>query len=376
MRILFFTSPVEDYLSDGILHGLKSLFGADVVDFPKCEILYNTCPQELRDQIHGKGFTLYTGLLDDLPVDRFHVAEKIQRDYFDLVVIGDIWNQFGWLVQLLPILRPDRTIVLDGADSPLVYPYAGRWLRRPSNWFLPRAHTRFPYYKREWTDASQFNLWTRLLPSWLRQRIRQSRALRKTSFSIPEEKIVSQPPTKDKDFPAHIVDREVAELTPGAMTSGVFDTEQQYYNDLRASRFGITTKRSGWDCLRHYEIAMNGAVPCFRDLQLKPATCAPHGLDTSNCLSYRNADELKKTVDSLRPEAYLRLQENAIQWATAHSTKAVALRHLDELFESNQRKVTALAPTTIDADSREVVEPAKLPTSLRPDVFATSHPRP
>jgi len=37
-------------------------------------------------------------------------------------------------------------------------------------------------------------------------------------------------------------------------------------------------KRGGWDCLRHYEIAAAGAVPCVRQLEGKPSSCAPHGL--------------------------------------------------------------------------------------------------
>ena len=73
---------------------------------------------------------------------------------------------------------------------------------------------------------------------------------------------------------SHIVDEEVAERM-GAASSHVFEREADYYRDLQASRFGITTKRTGWDCLRHYEIAANGAVPCFRDLDRKPPPLRP-----------------------------------------------------------------------------------------------------
>ena len=43
------------------------------------------------------------------------------------------------------------------------------------------------------------------------------------------------------------------------------------------SRFGVTTKKSGWDCMRHYELAASGCVPCFRDLEEKPAMAGRTG---------------------------------------------------------------------------------------------------
>src|SRR5204863_8665429 len=86
-------------------------------------------------------------------------------------------------------------------------------------------------------------------------------------------------------LPRHIVDPEVRARVAGASAAYAFDSEADYYADLQRARFGITTRRSGWDCLRHYEIAANGAVPCFRDLTLKASTCAPHGLGDDNSVS-------------------------------------------------------------------------------------------
>jgi hypothetical protein len=39
----------------------------------------------------------------------------------------------------------------------------------------------------------------------------------------------------------------------------------------RNSRFAITKKKGGWDCLRHYEILMNGCIPLFENLQDCPS---------------------------------------------------------------------------------------------------------
>ena len=120
------------------------------------------------------------------------------------------------------------------------------------------------------------------------------------SFSIPAAR--SWPrrrPPKSKDWPAHVVDPEVAPRV-GAQTAYAFADAAAYHADLRASRFGVTTKRAGWDALRHYEIAAAGAVPCFRDLDRKPATCAPFGLDRTTAISYRDADDLLRQVARAR----------------------------------------------------------------------------
>ena len=165
MKVLFSASNSEDYLSDGLLYGLRQLYGSDCVDYPKAEYMYKGFSPTQGYSLYGRGFTLYSGLLEDLCVDRYKVGSKLKDGFYDLVIFGNIWSQYGFFAQYRPWLEPEKTIILDGADSPQVYPYAGVWWRRPSQWFAPRAHSSFLYFKREWTSDSQFNLWHRLIPS-------------------------------------------------------------------------------------------------------------------------------------------------------------------------------------------------------------------
>jgi hypothetical protein len=137
-------------------------------------------------------------------------------------------------------------------------------------------------------------------------------------------------PEKTKDFPSHIVDAEVAPRVGGA-TSYAFKDEAAYYADLRASRFAITTKRGGWDCMRHYEVAASGCVICFRQLHTKPPTCAPHGLDASNTIDYADVDDLMAKIAALTPERERELQQAALAWAHDNTTRAVARRFLQTL---------------------------------------------
>ncbi len=337
MKILFITQPHEDYLSDSLLIGIRQLLGNNCIDYPKAEVLYQNHGLSESYRLYGKGFTLYSGILGDDPIDRFRILSRIAEGEFDLIIFGSIWEQYGLFVQMRPWLTTRNTIILDGADAPAPYPAAGLWWRRPYYWFLPRAHREFLYFKREWTGETRFTPFPRFIPRSLRDRLPCSSMLRKISFSIPETKIVSQIPLKTKDFPKHIVDAEVAKHIPGAATSYAFSTEAEYYADLQASRYGVTTRRSGWDCLRHYEIAANGAVPCFRDLASKPQTCAPHGLNEFNCIVYRSADELFERIKSIGEDRYAALQQGALQWVHSHTTTAVA----KYLLEEHQRFVNA-----------------------------------
>jgi hypothetical protein len=328
-KILFLAPPVEDYLALGLLHGLRGLFGDRVIDFPRFDVAYRDFPAERRSGVYGRGFSAFFGL-PEVGVDRTRIEERAAAGEFDLIVFSDIWRQDRLFARWRPRLRPETTVIVDGHDSANVYPHAGLWWRNPRAWRLPRANTGFLYFKREWAEDTQFNLWHRVVPRGLRRRLPAYRGLRETSFSFIESKIASAPPAKTKDFPRHIVDAEVAATVPGSATKYAFDSEADYYADLQSARFGITTRRSGWDCMRHYEIAGNGAVPCFRDLESKPATCAPHGLvPGENCLSYRSAAELTHAVAQIDPARYAQLQAGALAWVRSKTTVAVARALVD-----------------------------------------------
>jgi hypothetical protein len=327
-RVLFLTCPHEDYLADGLLHGLRGLLGADVVDYPKADYLYDSYPQERRPSLYGHGFTLYCQL-PDIDVDRRRPLQRALAGEFDLIVFADIWHSFGRFVELGPRVQGTPMAVLDGADRQEPYPYAGDWWRRRAWWGLPRAHTRALYFKRELTPLTGWFRSFLLLPPALAARLPSIRSMREISFSIPARKVLAEPPAdKQRLLASHIVDPEVARRE-GAETSYVFEREEDYYADLRSSRFGVTVKRAGWDCLRHYELAANGCVPCFRDLASKPPRCAPHGLDEGNCVPYRDYDELIGRLGRIGVEEYRSLQQGALRWAAANTTERRARMFLE-----------------------------------------------
>lgn len=311
-RVLFLGGPSPDYVADSLFHGLRTRLGDRVVDWPKRAPMYAGADPAY---IYGRGFGCY-GLLPDIPVDREAVFE---RDW-DLVVSAVIWRDWGcWSRAWRAYGSRVRHAVIDGGDLPWVYPYGPTWWR-PSRWFVPRAHTRAMYFKREWGRITMVAA-CRKVP------------LEPIAIAYPVDKIVSTPQTKTQDFATHVVDLEVGERLGRKLEHDrvhIFQHEAEYLADLRASRFGVTTKRAGWDALRHLEIAGAGAIPCFRDLNRKPETCAPHGLiDGRNCLSYRNADDLMRRVGQLSDDGRACLADAAVAWARANSTEQRALSFLD-----------------------------------------------
>jgi hypothetical protein len=325
LKVAFIAPNMADYLADSVLHGLRSLLDDQVVDYPKAERLYQDCGESTWRQIRGCGFTLY-GLLENIEIDRDGIVQKILAREFDLVIFGEIYEDYKLFQQLASRLDARKVALLDGADAQSMYAYAGKWWRPPACWFLAWPE-RFLYFKRELTPLTLRYRSYLLLPEWLCERMTPPGNMRRIAFSIPEEKIVRELPVKQKLFGIHVVDEEVACRLPGAKTAGAFTTEEGYYTDLQASRFAITTKRAGWDCLRHYEIAANACVPCFRQLDRKPASCAPHGLDSSNCVIYQNYDDLMRQIESIDDQRYAELQSGALAWVRANTTVERA-RHL------------------------------------------------
>jgi hypothetical protein len=341
LNILFLSDDREDYLADSLLHGMISLGCHHVVDYPRKELLYaGSFAAEQRSQLYGHGFTLY-GLLPERQVDRTLIWKRLEAGWFDLVILGNIWRQFGLLPQLIKSMQQGHTrlLLLDGDDDARLYPVSlarvkQHGLQIPG--YLDALTGRICYAKRE-LDLQQPQHWRELLlPARLRPHLRHlfRRQLlnpKPCSFSIPAQWIRKPDRNhKTKLLPRHIVDIEVRSQLENSQSNYAFSSQQDYFDDLAEARFGITTKRAGWDCLRHYEIAAAGTVPCFRNLQQKPALCAPHGLNADNCVVYTSAADLNMQLQTMGIDHYQNLLAASHAWVQQHTTVQAAARLLQE----------------------------------------------
>jgi len=312
-NILFLTESREDYLADSLLHGLISL-GCHITDYPRKDILYSASEMSNNPSptIRGHGFTLY-GLLEDRDIDRTLVIQKLQAGFYELVIVGQIWRQWGQFLDIARHVRNTKVVLLDGDDDPRIFHHSLSRIRLYGLQPMPIPTDSLYYFKRELLRYSSYPY---IFP---------------ISFSIPDTKILHSDTPKSRTFATHCVDEEVSSILK-LKSNYAFADEPSYYYNLHTSKYAITTKRGGWDCLRHYEIAAAGALMCFKNLLSKPQSCAPHGLVPNlNCISYRNYTDLQAQIDSIEanPYRYHELVQNQNHWILSKTTSAVALSLLN-----------------------------------------------
>ncbi len=270
MKILFISNgDAPDYQNDMVFHGGRNLLGADFVDVNKLWYMYDTKPEV---PLYGRGFTLY-GRLPDINVERDDIEYKIKNNFFDKIIYGSCNRNLDYLSLVMGSYPVKDIIFIDGEDFVDI------------NYNL---YERGIYYKRELiTKPSDF--------------------LHPINFSIPKELIVDYPPIKIQ---------KMATIIPGDISTYIYDNQEDYYGGYQKSFFGITTKKGGWDCLRHYEILMNGCIPLFPNLE----ECDPYTL-TNFPKDY--IIDINKNIDSL--------SNNDL------------LSHIDQLLEYTRKNLTTIS---------------------------------
>lgn len=272
MKILYHRGkPGDDYMYDMLLHGLRNISGIEVVDDPYIEQMYSSTfgpgKKDIKT-ISAKGFSVY-GLLPDTSVDRDDIDNKVRTGYYDLIIC-DVFHGHRSDV-ILQHADKNKIVFIDGEDSSNI---AGM------------LASRFRYFKRELRMPLD-----NILP---------------ISFAIPKEKIRQR---IEKTRP-------VAHIDPRDRSTYIYDDEDSYYKGYNESLFGVTMCKSGWDCLRHYEILAARCVPWFIDLDGCPElTCTTlpkqelkrvnemirtYGAEAMMTGVHRNEyDDLRNTIDDM-----------------------------------------------------------------------------
>lgn len=231
MKILFISSAQQpDYLCDSLYHGLKSRYGEDVETINDMWYMYDTLLERERGFLYGKGFTLY-GLLDSQIKNSPSIKDiklRISEHYYSYIIYGSIQQCKLLLDTVIGTYAREKIIFLDGEDRTSI---------------LTNLTDKGFYFKRELL-TKQINVFP-------------------ISFAIPEEKISAAVSAKKRDWAINY---------PGRLNTYIHNTEISYYNDYQTSRYAVTFKKEGWDCLRHYEIMANSCLPYFKDLQGCPQT--------------------------------------------------------------------------------------------------------
>ncbi|MDR3458560.1 MAG: hypothetical protein P4N60_14005 [Verrucomicrobiae bacterium] len=280
MKILFITAPMYDYLQDSLLVGFRDVFGADCVDWPRKAMMYGEFPS-----VYGRGFTVWSQPIPDVP----RAARALPADV-DLVIYSSYRRQMpiDWRVLVRNRDKAPRVVYLDGYDDPFIEPG-------------PR-----PYFKRELMAPAPG-----VLP---------------TGFCVPDRLV--RPLDVAGKTQLHQTHVQDAEFT--SETGYKFTEEKDYYDDLARSFFGLTMRKGGWDCMRHYEILAAGALVMFKHYDQKPATCAPQ---CPHFLSYTDKQDFLAQANRLvvngRPtEEYRRILQAQRDWLLANATATARARQL------------------------------------------------
>jgi hypothetical protein len=236
MKVLFISKgDLPDYQSDTIIHGGRSVLGSDFVDANFAWYMYKKEKEQFwntrvpdNGKSYGRGMTLH-GTLDECDVDREDLISKIRNKYFDFVIYGSSTRCLDYLQEVLSNYPKEKILFVDGEDDQLI-----------RHEYLKMGIV----FKRELAEPNVKNVFP-------------------ISFGAPKEKIVKQIPKKTQDW---------GTVIPGEMSTYIFDDEKSYYEDYQKSYFALTHKKGGWDCMRHYEILLNGCVPHFPDIARCPQT--------------------------------------------------------------------------------------------------------
>lgn len=221
-----------DYLQDLFNHYLLTLpdtIEIDYIDVPA--YLFDDFPD--ISSIRGNGFTIYGKLPSaSKPAlkSRAEILAGIKTNLYESIIYPSVRRCSIFYNLTIRYYEQRDIITLDGQDDIAV------------SLFHSLTST---YYKRELVGIAKF-------------------LARPISFSFPSVNLPSL------DVRAIQKRTLLAECQPCAATY-LYTRESDYYQAYQDSFFALTTKKGGWDCLRHYEILANGSLPLFPDVGTKPS---------------------------------------------------------------------------------------------------------
>ena len=236
MKVLLINSDDgPDYLADLVnyyfLTNNYDLFTNHSLDF-----LFND--YEYKNKLYGKGFTLYGKVNESLKSkQKLETLDNLYSSIneFDLVVFTSIHRNFKSkplkkiFIDINKISKNQNIITLDGEDFTQIDEFSAK----NSN-----------YFKRELIKEYE-NLANPI------------------SFTFPDEEIIQK-------FNLDSKTQILSPMDPRFKNSYIYVSEAEYFEQYQRSIFGVTTKKAGWDCMRHYEILSTGTLLFFPTIEDKP----------------------------------------------------------------------------------------------------------
>ena len=196
---------ISDFMADSLFHGLKSLFGDDVIDlYPQWYMYDDVDKSSLINTFHGRGFTL-CGTVKKSDIDRTDIENKIKNKHFDLVVYGAIYRNLDLVDMVCSCYDKNRIIFIDGHEIKDIH---------------HDLINKGMYFKMTIEEDIK-----NIFP---------------ITLSIPKEKIYTGELQKNKLMATNI---------PGIVETLIFNDEKSYYEDYQQSMFGYTWRKACWESI-------------------------------------------------------------------------------------------------------------------------------
>lgn len=265
MKVLFVNHfGFPDYQNDMVYHGLIDS-GHEVYETSNPSYMLSNFSNP--ESLYGRGFSIFAKIHHTPRVESSEdILNKIREKFYDCVIFGSCKRDLSYLEEIKRNYAKDKVYFIDGEDETSI------------NYDLTNYGI---YCKRECLDSS----------------------IRPITFAIPESQLIKTNVHKTKLF---------ATVIPGKLDTYMFHNEVDYYNDYASSYYGITHKKAGWDCMRHYEILANKCIPYFTDL----SECPQYTLSTFpkdiilETNEYAKKNEIHPDYEKLNEELFNYTKEN------------------------------------------------------------------
>lgn len=301
---ILFISPEDgpDYQCDILFHGLNELSSVNIYTNVDLWYMFEGNDVARLRSLYGKGFSLYNRLDKSKKKveDQDRILEKIKTKQYDLIIYGSIHRNDLFIKEVLETYPKGKIVFIDGEDWDFSPPIKG--------YYQTKHFIRFSKQYRRALKLSKLGVYFK---RELREKDR--RHFCPICFAIPEKNIITDLLPKKT--------REQAFIVPGDISTYIYDNEEEYYKGYAVSKYGITTKKGGWDCLRHYEILANGCIPYFPGIEKCPVYTM-HAFPKSIIQETNKLIESKTLDDSLADYYSRKLHLYTKEFLT---TKALAL---------------------------------------------------
>lgn len=237
LKVLFINSFAQpDYLSNMLYIGLAERNDIELYTYAAPFHLINGIGWDDKFIVNSKwegvvkvpGFTVCgkvkRGPIIDYPEE---IKIKILNKFYDKIIFSSVWKDRTFYDEVIKAYNKKDVIFIDGDDHELV---------------LEFTVNRGQYFKREhYTDRSD---------------------IKPIAMAVPDQVLLNYIPINKSQLFGCVY--------PGKTETYIFKKEDTYFYDYFKSYYGVTFKKGGWDCLRHYEILANRCIPYFIDLDKCP----------------------------------------------------------------------------------------------------------